>query len=381
VAGSEVRLGTGSTAAFLLVLSSCAGTASGSLPSLGPVDGSTDSGAGVDSSGGVDEQGDRPVTPPPSPDGGTESPDAPAVDPAGDGEMTIGPDYPPAPEWAENPAVPKGTVFAYSMSSSDSKIFPAAGAGNPQPFVRSVWFYVPKQYADGTPAPLLVVQDGASSKNDLPRVLDNLIAAKAVPALVALMIDAGPSDLGNQRSIELDTISHAYVDFIEQEALPAVTAQEAIRAAYPGLRFTTNPEGRASMGCSSGGIAAFTMGWLRPDLYRRILSYSGSFTDRLPDASYPHGGWEYPEHLIADAPAKPLRVYLQVGEKDLLWDSTDLSLNWPAANRTLAAALAARGYHYQLVIASGAGHCNGAVRAHTLPDALRWLWRGYPSTK
>jgi enterochelin esterase family protein len=393
-AAGWVRLALRAVIALGLVSTSCALTGRGSIVSSGSTDGGPEprvdatGSAGMTAEAGSPDQSatiapDSTAVGPPDvrirPDVGT-GPDAAIVDPLGDGDMTIGPGYKPAPESSENPSVPKGTVFSFAMSSSGSKIFPGvnASSGNPQPFTRAVWVYVPKQYVDGTAAPLLVVQDGGQWKDDLVRVLDNLIAARTVPTAIALLVDAGPADLGNQRGIEYDTISTDYVDFIEQEVLPAASQQSAIHAAYPNLKITANPEGRASMGCSSGGIAAFTMGWLRPDLYRKILSYSGSFTNRIANAGYPHGGWEYPEHLVADTAIKPLRVYLEVGERDISWDSADLSHNWPVANKTLAAALKGRGYHYQLVIAKESGHCDLAVRAQTLPDALRWLWRGYP---
>ena len=134
------------------------------------------------------------------------------------------------------------------------------------------------------------------------------------------------------------------------------------------------------MGGSSGGAAAFTMGWFRPDLYRRILTYSGTFVNQHPDANYPHGCWEYHEHLIAENPAKPLRVFLEVGENDLNLDPQfgDNMHNWPKANKAMAAALSAKNYHYRFIYALGAGHVDGRVVGQTLPDTLVWLWRGYP---
>ena len=54
------------------------------------------------------------------------------------------------------------------------------------------------------------------------------------------------------------------------DAALAVLANADIKAAYPKLAFTGNPWGRAVIGCSSGGAAALSMGWFRPDLFRRV---------------------------------------------------------------------------------------------------------------
>ena len=164
--------------------------------------------------------------------------------------------------------------------------------------------------------------------------------------------------------------------------LPAVVNNSAIKAAYPNLKFTANPEGRAAMGCSSGAAAALTMAWFGKDLYRRILSYSGTFVDQQDPKvpTFPNGAWEYHQHLIAETtPNKPLRIYLEVGENDLRANDPESTLhNWVMANQRMAAALKAKGYHYQYQFARGAGHCDSGVIGQTLYDALKWLWRGYP---
>lgn len=122
------------------------------------------------------------------------------------------------------------------------------------------------------------------------------------------------------------------------------------------------------------------MGWLRPDAYHRILTYSGSFCDLQPNATYPHGAWTYHESLIASSPAKPLRVALSASENDLNWNTdTDHMRDWVAANTAMAKALKAKGYHYRFVYANGAEHIDSGVLEQTLPQTLRWLWRGYPA--
>jgi enterochelin esterase-like enzyme len=145
-----------------------------------------------------------------------------------------------------------------------------------------------------------------------------------------------------------------------------------------GVAFTTNPEGRASMGGSSGGAAAFTMGWFHPELYRRILSFSGSFITLSMTPAYPTGGWAYPEHLVAETPPKPLRVWMEAAQNDYGVTNTEASMkNILIANQKMAAALKAQGYHYHYAYALGANHNDSKVWDAALPSALEWLWRGY----
>jgi enterochelin esterase-like enzyme len=123
------------------------------------------------------------------------------------------------------------------------------------------------------------------------------------------------------------------------------------------------------------------MAWFHPELYRRVLSYSGTFVNQQSplNPELPHGAWEYHENLIPQNPVKPLRIWLEVGARDNGFSRDEASLhNWVLANQRMAAALKAKSYHYQYVFAKGAGHVDRAVVAQTLPLALEWLWRGYP---
>jgi enterochelin esterase-like enzyme len=288
-----------------------------------------------------------------------------------DGDFTIGPSYSNAPELSAKNGVPKGELHDFTMDSKDSKIYP----GLRGPYQRKVCVYVPSQYVAGTPAPFIVVQDGMSYKNRLPVVLDNLINEHRLPAMIAVLINSGGGDgKGSERGLEYDTVSDKYTTFVETELLPKIAKD------YD-LKFTTDPEGRAAMGGSSGGACAFTMGWFRPDLYRRILTYSGTYVNQQspenPEST--HGAWEYHEHLIPNSDPKPLRVWLEVGENDNGSKRNEESLhNWVLANQRMAAALKAKGYHYRYVFAKSAGHVDGKVVGQTLPEALLWLWKGYP---
>ena len=275
--------------------------------------------------------------------------------------------------------VPRGRLNTFTLSSSLSAIYPT-DVMTGTVFTRSVWVYVPAQYVAGTTVPFIVVQDGSTYTARIPPILDNMINARQLPIMIAILINPGPGDgIGSERGLEYDTVSDAYVRFVETEILPKVQTDY-------GVKLTTDPEGRASLGQSSGGTAAFTMGWFRPDLYHRILTYSGSFVALGATAMYPHGAWEYPEHLVADSAAKPLRVFLEAAQNDNTVANVTHGLNpaltafygWLPGNMMVAAALKAKGYHYRYIYAAGAGHADGNVIAQTLPEELLWLWRGYP---
>lgn len=310
------------------------------------------------------------------------------------GDFIIGPTHPPAPEMALDSGVPKGTVHQLTMRSTDSRIYPGIArdantfgtpdpadpaklivtTSRPAPYTRRVAVYVPQQYEPGTPAPFIVGADGPDPL--LFRALDNLIAQRKVPVQIAISIGNGGGDAqGSQRGLEYDTMSGLYAEFVETEVLPLVERECQVK-------LTKDPEGRATMGCSSGAACAFSMAWYRPDLYRRVLSYSGTFVNQQwpPSEETPHGAWEYHERLIPNSPAKPLRIWLEVSDRDLLNPNAmrDGMHDWVLANENMAKALAAKGYPYQFVFARNARHCDRAVKEQTLPAALQWLWHGYP---
>jgi enterochelin esterase-like enzyme len=144
------------------------------------------------------------------------------------------------------------------------------------------------------------------------------------------------------------------------------------------VKLTKDPEGRATMGCSSGGAAAMAMAWYRTDLYHRVLSYSGTFVyQQWPyNPETPHGAWDFHETLIPNSPKKPLRIWMHVSDRDNLI-TRDNYHDWVLANENMAKVLAAKGYPYQFVFARNAAHCDRAVKAQTLPLALEYVWQGY----
>lgn len=327
----------------------------------------------------------------------TNSPDAGAAPPdpgnEGDGDFEVSAPYSTQPELT-NLGSPKGRRFQFRMRLADSRFFDGQDPTlDPTKIVnseRSIVVYVPAKYVDGSPAPLLVIQDGPGDIDLVENAIDNLThstdTTRRLPAFVAIAVQNGGGDAqGSERGLEYDTMSDRYARFIDEEVLEAVASEPAIRDAYPNLSFTTDPSGRAALGCSSGGAAALTMGWFRPDLFGRIITYSGTFVDQqnhaAPEAeSYPEGAWGYHsnQRLIQNAPPKPLRIFLNVNENDLRSNDPESTLhNWVMANQRTAAALLEQGYHYRFVFGRGAGHCDGGVRRATLADALVWAWRGY----
>jgi len=306
----------------------------------------------------------------------------------------IGPNYADPPESVANLSVPQGDLREFILYSEDSKLYPGivrvhdmqrdaqgnylappGGLSAPGRYERHVYVYIPKQLAPGTAAPFMVVQDGHSYVKRMANIMDNMIAAKRLPAMVLILADSGGSDAqGSERGLEYDAVSEVYSNWVEQELLPAVTQRY-------GVTFTSNPEGRATMGGSSGAACAWTMAWFHPERYHKVLSYSGTFVNQAwpPDPKTPRGAWEYHANLIPKAAKKPIRIWMEVGEKDNRFDNPEETWhNWPLANNRMAEVLKKKGYDYRYVFAMGAGHVDGRVVMQTLPAALEWLWRDYP---
>jgi len=267
-------------------------------------------------------------------------------------------DYKPGPDSLPQD-VPHGELKKGVFENS--KIFPGT--------VRDYGVYVPKQYDGSKPACLMLFFDGGGAlKPDgqfrVPVVFDNLIAKKEMPVTIAVFVNPGlikaaqpgAKDVSN-RSYEYDSMGDANARFVLEEFLPEATK---------GLNITKDPAGRAVWGISSGGIAAFTVAWERPEAFRKVASDIGSFTNI-------RGGYAYPALIrkSKDAP-KPLRVFLQDGTNDL----DNLHGDWPLSSQDMAAALKFAGYDYQFVLGDG-GH-SGRQGGAILPETLRWLWRDWP---
>lgn len=276
---------------------------------------------------------------------------------ASDADYSLGPDSMP------KVGVPQGELSEHVWK--DSEVFPGT--------VRRYYVYVPEQYDGSAPAALMVFQDGHAytapeGQFRAPVVMDNLIAEGAMPITIGVFVDPGHLDAlperpgwkptPKNRSFEYDTLSADYSRLLLEEILPAVQKD---------YKITDNPELRGICGISSGGIAAWTVAWERPDSFRKVLSHVGSFVNI-------RGGHDYPAQ-IRKTDKKPIRVFLQDGENDL----DNQHGNWPLANQQMAKALAFKDYDYEFVMGTGqhSGQHGGAI----LPESLRWLWRGWQEEK
>jgi enterochelin esterase family protein len=265
-------------------------------------------------------------------------------------------DYTLGPDSNRQAGVPQGRVEGPLVFKS-----PAVFKGT----VREYWIYVPAQYDAAKPAAVMVFQDGHKYVNveqeyRVPVVFDNLIHKGEMPVTIGIFVNPGqrgetlPENpwRADNRSWEYDSLGDQYARFIVDEILPEVGKKYVL---------TTDPALRAICGASSGGIAAFTVAWERPDQFRKVVSHIGSFTNI-------RGGHVYPA-LVRESAVRPIRVFLQDGSNDL----DNRFGNWPLANQQMAAALKFRGYDYRFEYGDGAHtHKHGGA---LLPDALRWLWR------
>jgi len=279
------------------------------------------------------------------------------------------------------PGVPAGTLS--EKIEHTSKIYDGMKS--------EYWIYVPAQYDPKTPAALMVFQDGGwytdrKGNNPTLNVLDNLIAQKKIPALIAVFINPGDitdspgtptynfvkaySDKWHRtlkdsmRSTLYDTVSDRYARFLRDEVLADVQARYNIRKdAYS----------RAITGLSSGGICSFNAAWQMPDQFSRVISWIGSFTSIQwkEDPSVADGGQDYPEKVLRES-RRNLRVWLQDGSED---QENDRYGSWPLANIRLANALKLKGYDFHFSF--GKGTHNSGQGAAEFPEEMIWLWRDY----
>jgi hypothetical protein len=295
----------------------------------------------------------------------------PGTDGDGDFQITT---YPTDPDLTPGKS-PAGKRFNFNHTGS--KLYPATAS-------RAISVYIPAKYKDGTPAPVMVVMDGAGSQ--FLRVqagLDNLsqttVAARRIPAFVLIAVANG------QRSIELDTMSDLWARYVAEEVFPAVESNAAIKAAYPGFSITKDPEGRGAVGCSSGGSAAIIMAWFRPDYFRRVIGYDASIVDLQSSPMYPLGAWELHSDMalvLNTMPIKPIRIMFDDNENDNGAGTGEAGAkDWLLAGQRMSAALKTMGYHYRWLEGMGAKHCSDArVQQTSMGDSLVWVWRGYPNT-
>ncbi len=260
-----------------------------------------------------------------------------------------GVEYAHGPDSYRQPGVPTGETI--ELRWTQSSIYPGTS--------RRVWIHVPAHHDPAPPAALLVFNDGwwyldPAGEVRGAIVLDNLVHRGDIPFTIGVFVEPGVlvgAEQPKNRNVEYDAFDDRYVTFLLDEIVPLVTSRYAV---------TDDPERWGICGGSSGGNAAFTAAWMRPDRFRRVVCYLSSFA-QMP------GGNPYPD-LIARSARKPVRPFLQAGHRDLNWNAP--TRNWLAENLRVGAALAESGYDFHLVLGDG-GHSpnHGGV---LLPDALRW---------
>jgi enterochelin esterase-like enzyme len=282
------------------------------------------------------------------------------------------------------PGVPSGTLSDKIIHTS--KIYDGMKS--------EYWVYVPAQYDPKIPAALMVFQDGGGyihrdGNNPTLNVIDDLIAQKKIPVMIAVFINPGDisdspgtptynfvkaysdkwkRDLrDSMRSTLYDTVSDRYGRFLRDEVLAEVGAKYNIRKDAYSLAIT---------GLSSGGICSFNAAWQMPDQFSRVISWIGSFTSIQwkEDPANPDGGQDYPEKVLRE-PKRNIRVWLQDGSEDM-----EIRYgSWPLANLRLANALKLQDYDFHF--SRGKGTHNSAQGAAEFPQEMIWLWRDYDPAK
>ena len=263
--------------------------------------------------------------------------------------------YPPGPDSKPQEGVPRGEVIKGEYLSGTKSVFPGT--------FRNYSIYIPAQLDRSKPAPLMVMQDGGGY--EAVNVLNNLIAKKEIPAQIGVFVSHGRVRAHStnaldrfNRSYEYDGLGGNYARFLIEEFLPHVERTHHVT-------FSTNADDRAIAGASSGGIAAWTAAWERPDSFHRVFTSVGTYVGL-------RGGNNIPT-LVRKTEPKPIRIFLQDGENDLNIYGGD----WWMANQEMERSLVFAGYDVNHAWGKG-GH-DGNQATQVFPDALRWLWRDYPA--
>jgi enterochelin esterase-like enzyme len=269
----------------------------------------------------------------------------------------------------DRPGVPKGHISEKLVHTS--KLY-----GGMQ---TNYWIYVPAQYDPAVPAALMVWQDGeryitrnteeicrlCPSLYRLQEVTDNLIHDKKIPVMIHVFVSPGTLDGKPLRSILYDTVSEKYGQFLIDELLPEVYAKYNIRRdAYS----------RAIQGQSSGGIAAFTVAFNRPEHFSRVYTVVGSFTALQWKPGELDGGNIYP-FKVRREPKRNLRIWMSDGSEDQEANSG----SWPLQNIQLANSLKLKGYDFHFSFGGNSHHA--ALAVSELADCLTWVWQGYDPKK
>mmetsp|Transcript_48657 Transcript_48657/g.86551 ORF Transcript_48657/g.86551 Transcript_48657/m.86551 type:complete len:403 (-) Transcript_48657:380-1588(-) len=275
----------------------------------------------------------------------------------------------------------------------------------PEAYKRQVEVFVPEGVDTSTPSPLMIFLDGAffemvgqtvapwirrlrkfccccgnaggtfANSISFMNTMDNLFKAEQLKPMVCIFLDPGQGFLGSciwgsQRNLEYDSLNNKFTDFVEQEVLPLVSEKCKVK-------LTTDPEQRAVMGMSSGGVAAITMGLT--GRFKRILTSSPSCVNLgYPYTPQAQGAWDYHsgKELIKNGDkVEGLRVVVVSNELDMLYQSdVKHCLNWTAASLRMAKALKEKGYACLHIFAKQGIHIDERAMAQCFPEAVKWIW-------
>lgn len=244
-----------------------------------------------------------------------------------------------------------GTTKQFTFSQS--KIFPGT--------VREVTVFIPAQYDGRSPACVYVKTDGFNPREKT--LLETMIATKEMPVIIGVFVRPGdlpapmPGTLGRRnRDFEYDGVSDNNARFLVEELLPFVAREYQ-------LNLSTNGNDRCMSGGSSGGIAAFTAAWNRPDAFSRVYTASGSWVAF-------RGGHEFPT-MVRKFEAKPIRAFLTTATHDM----ENCAGDWFLLDQEMDKALKFSGYEYQFRVINGP-HVAGYLEHWQ--EAMNYLWRGWP---
>ena len=244
------------------------------------------------------------------------------------------------------------------------------------------WVYVPAQYDPAKPASLMIFNDGQAfidmnGSARAPNVLDNLIYRRELPVMIAVFINPGrrpdqpeptPKEWGDRttnRPAEYNSLDDKYARSIVDELLPSL---------YTDYNISRDPDQHGIAGASSGGIAAFTVAWERPEQFHKVITIVGSFVDLRGHGS----GSTYADKVLA-SDKKPIRIFLQDGRNDNRGQGRggyDENRDWFYQNNRLVDALTKKGY--EVNYAWGIGLHGQKQGGAILPEMMRWLWRDHP---
>ncbi len=272
-------------------------------------------------------------------------------------DYTLGPDSQP------QEGVPKGTVTKFVLPPGKS--YP----GTPH----NCAVYVPAQYDASKPTPFMIFLDGSQALGNsmrVPVVFDNLIAKHDLPPMIAIFVDPGilpvVSDADQNRYnriYEYDSVTPRFSEFLLNELIPAVARN---------YNLSKNPDDRGLSGVSTGAVGAFAAAWNRPDQFHRVLSFIGTYVSMKGADALPA--------LVRKTEPKPIRIWMQDGTQDHIvapepFGSSPFG-SWPINNQVMHEALEFAGYDVKFEMGTEAHNLKQG--GADLPDALRWLWRGYP---